>query len=327
MVIETLSLVALLVVAVIVCVNLGQPAVTPQATEPTEQTQPETPSETQAVLAPEEPEPTWMRLPEDYVLSAEQYFVYDCETEEFLTISGTTDEIVYPASITKLFTAHVATQFLDPQAVVTAGGELDMVVWGSSVADLQKGDALTVEQLVEAMLLPSGNDASYVLAAAAGRQICQDPNADALYAVTVFMEEMNRQAQEMGLTDSHFVNPDGIHSDQHYMSIEDLALLGKLSIDNPTVLKCAKINRKIVDLLDGPIVWKNTNALTNPLSEYYCPYAVGLKTGQTPSAGSCLLSGFVTPERKLVIGVFQCEETKDRFADTLYLLNRELGLE
>ena len=323
--IELITLVLLIIAAAVVFLNLVQPADVPEAeTRPVveieETTEPVVPEET-------EPEPTWMLLDEDYSLIGKQYFVYDCETGVFTMISGSSNERVYPASITKLFTGYVATQFLDPDTRITVGDELNMVVWGSSVADLKKGDTLTVEQLVEGMLLPSGNDAAYVLAAAAGREICGQPNADAMYAVTVFMDEMNRQAGEVGMTDSHFVNPDGIHSDEHYMSMADLALLGQLSIDNETVLKCAKINRKIVDLQDGAYVWKNTNELTNPLSKYYCPYAVGLKTGQTPSAGSCLLSGFVTPERKLVIGVFQCEKTEDRFADTLYLLNQELGLQ
>ena len=326
-VMELLTLVLLIVVAAVVFLNLMAPESQPETTEPTQPSQ-ETQETTEPTVPEEtEPEPTWMALPEDYELNGKQYFVFDCETGEFTTISGSTGERVYPASITKLFTGYVATQFLDPQAKITAGDELDMVVWGSSVADLKKGDTLTVERLVEGMLLPSGNDAAYVLAAAAGREICGDSTVTAAYAVQVFMDEMNRQAAEVGMTDSHFVNPDGIHSGEHYMSMADLALLGQLSIDNETVLKCAKINRKIVDLQDGAFVWKNTNALTNPLSEYFCPYAVGLKTGQTPSAGSCLLSGFVTPERKLVIGVFQCEETEDRFADTLYLLNQELGLQ
>jgi len=71
--------------------------------------------------------------------------------------------------------------------------------------------------------------------------------------------------------------------------------------------------------------WKNTHALIHPDSEYYCPYAIGLKTGQTPSAGSCLLSAFRCEGRTLIIGVFGCPETQDRFADTLQLFNEAIG--
>ena len=65
-----------------------------------------------------------------------------------------------------------------------------------------------------------------------------------------------------------------------------------------------------------------TNALVNPESPYYCPYAVGLKTGQTPSAGSCLLSAFRMDDYELLIGVFGCPEEDDRFDDTLQLFNQ-----
>ena len=66
----------------------------------------------------------------------------------------------------------------------------------------------------------------------------------------------------------------------------------------------------------------NTNELTNPSSQYYCAYATGLKTGQTPKAGSCLLSSFEYKGRTLIIGVFGCPEKDDRFPDTLQLLTQ-----
>ena len=64
------------------------------------------------------------------------------------------------------------------------------------------------------------------------------------------------------------------------------------------------------------------NALVDPASEYYCPYAVGLKTGQTFSAGSCLLSAFQAGQQQWLIGVFGCAELDDRFDDTLQLFNK-----
>ena len=67
--------------------------------------------------------------------------------------------------------------------------------------------------------------------------------------------------------------------------------------------------------------WYNTNHLIHTDNKYYCPYAIGLKTGQTPTAGSCLLSGFECAGKTLVIGVFGCPEEDDRFADTIQLFN------
>ncbi len=318
--IEVVVLAVLLVVAVVVCAGLAEQAFAPEGTD-------SAPTETETVsVETTEPAPTWLVLPEEYELTCQQYFVYDCDAGAFVDQSAPETERVYPASITKLFTAYVALQYLPAKTVLTAAEELEMVVWGSSVAELKQGDCLTAEQLVEAMLLPSGNDAAHVLAAAAGRVIAADESLSAATAVDVFMEQMNKQAQQLGMTGTHFVNPDGIHDGEHYMSFADLAKLGKLSMENATVMKYASVGKETVELQEGPVVWENTNALIQPDSKYYCPYAVGLKTGQTPSAGSCLLSAFRTEEQNLIIGVFGCPEVEDRFADTLHLLNKTLGI-
>ncbi len=212
-------------------------------------------------------------------------------------------------------------EYLEPGTEITAGNELDMVAWGSSVAKLQKGDVLTVMQLVEAMLLPSGNDAAYVLATAAGREMEGDPNLSASAAVSAFMHVMNARVIELGMTGSNFVNPDGIHDDNHYMTFADLAVLGRLSMENATIMEYAAIARENLVLHGETVEWKNTNALIDPTTPYYCPYAAGLKTGQTPSAGSCLLSAFLYEDYELIIGVFGCPEEEDRFDDTLQLFN------
>ena len=326
---EIFILAALIVIAIAVCSKLNTPAYAPDPVQTTGAPAETTPPTT------EEPAPTWMTLPEDRVLTAQQYFVYDCASESFLTISGTEDDRVYPASITKLFTAYVALQYVEPNAQITAGDALDMVVWGSSVADIEKGDVLTAQQLVEAMLLPSGNDAAYLLATEAGRVIGGNPELPAAEAVDVFMYEMNMQAQTLGMTGTHFVNPDGIHDNEHYSTFRDLALLGKLSMENETILQYANTSRDSVTVrnisteentITGKAKeWKNTNALIDPTSKYYCPYAVGLKTGQTPTAGSCLLSAFSGPMGDYIIGVFGCPEVEDRFADTLQLFNDTLA--
>ena len=266
--------------------------------------------------------PTWNTYPANRQLLAQQYFVYNCKSGNFLVISGQPGERVYPASITKLFTAYVAMQYLQPDTQITAGDALDYVAWGSSVAKIQKGDILSVEQLVEAMLLPSGNDASYLLAAEAGRIIKNNPQLGTQLAVEAFVKEMNTQAQSLGMTDTHFVNPDGIHDNNHYTTFADLAILGKLSMENATIMQYAATPKEQVTLHGEVIDWKNPNALVDPATPYYCPYAVGLKTGQTPSAGSCLLSAFRMDDYELLIGVFGCPEEEDRFDDTLQLFNQ-----
>lgn len=335
--IEIAVIVVLVAVAIFVSTgNRGEDTDTLQ-TEQTGQTEQTagttTVPETMDVMAPEttvqtqpHTDATWMTFPEDRQLSAQNYFVYDCDSGEFLVISGDPATQVEPASITKLFTAYVAMQYLEPDMVITCYDALKLVVPGSSTALLDWAYRLTAEQLVEAMLLPSGNDAAYVLAVEAGRIIDGKPNENASAAAQSFVAEMNRQARELGMTGTNFVNPDGIHRESHISTLHDLALLGALSLENETILKYAAVTKDVVTMLSGQeLEWENTNALINSESEYYCPYAVGLKTGQTPYAGSCLLSAFDYEGRNLVIGVFGCAETDDRFADTLQLFNEAMG--
>ena len=273
---------------------------------------------------PAETTPAWMTFPADRALTAQQYFVYDCETGTFLNASGEPGEKVYPASITKLFTAYVALQYLQADKNITAEDALDLVYPGSSVAELQKGDKVTVRLLIEAMMLPSGNDAAYVLAVAAGRVIAGS-SASAQEAANAFVVAMNSQAKALGMTDTHFANPDGIHMDSHYSSFADLALMGTLVLEDPVLMAYVGTATDTVTLQSGQKDWKNTNALIHPESQYYCPYAIGLKTGQTPSAGSCLLSAFEYEGRTMIVGVFGCPDVEDRFADTLQLFNEAVG--
>ena len=324
MYLELAVLAVLLIAAVIVCATLPEPVFAPGSLQNTPQASAPTGSEP-SESSPTEPTvfvPTWNTYPADRKLLAQQYFVYDCKENTFLVSSGQESERVYPASITKLFTAYVAMQYLKPGDRITAGDALDLVAWGSSVAKIKKGDVLTVEQLIEAMMLPSGNDAAYLLACEAGRIIKNNPQLGASSAVSVFMSQMNSQAASLGMTGTHFVNPDGIHDSRHYTTFGDLAILGKLAMADQTVMKYAVKAKEQVTLHGQTIDWKNTNKLIDPTSSYYCPYAVGLKTGQTPDAGSCLLSAFRMDGKELLIGVFGCPKEEDRFDDTLQLFNQ-----
>lgn len=319
--IEIVVLVIVLAAAIGVCVTL------PTGYEDFVQTPPapeQTQSATTAPTETTEPAPTWMTFPADRELTAQQAFVYSVDEGKFTFLLGGEKDRVYPASITKLFTAYVALQFLQPEQKITAGSVLELVGAGSSVAGIEQGDVLTVEQLVEAMLLPSGNDAAHMLADAAGRAITGLSDISAWDAVAAFMKEMNGQARAMGMSGTNFTNPDGYHSPDHYTTFSDLVKLGAKIVENETVMKYTTVEKDTVNLTSGEKLWENTNQLTVEASPYYCPYATGLKTGQTPSAGSCLLSSFEYEGRRWIIGVFGCPEIEDRFEDTLQLFNETL---
>lgn len=253
-------------------------------------------------------------------INASQILVYDATADEILYTKTVEGGKLYPASITKLFTSYVALQYLDPAEVVKAGDELAMVQAGSSMAYIYRGQRVTVQMAVEAMLLPSGNDAAMILAAAAGRRIAGDESLAAGDAVKAFVAEMNRQAEALGFEKSHFANPDGYHVGCHYTCVNDMARIAKLALENETISKYMRYQADDVVYASGQNNhWENTNLLLQPASRYYRPDAIGMKTGSTSQAGFCLMSAFQVGESTLVIGIFGCPEENERFAGTIQL--------
>jgi len=312
------------------------PAPTEEVTAPTEAdvtTQPPaTQDRTEPSTLPPATEPAPTEAPDDALRQAleqiaaempqQQILVYDTVGAEMLFCSGEGSEQLYPASITKLFAVWVALQHLEAETVVTAGSELSLVRQGSSIAYIGKNCRLTVEMLVEAMLLPSGNDAAYVLAAAAGRAIKKDETLDGVQAVQAFVKEMNREAERQGLENTHFANPDGYHAGAHYSSLRDVAKIGSLLLELPVARKYMTcVSDKVVFESGEHITWYNSNRLVNPESEYYIPGVLGMKTGYTEAAGYCLLSAFDLGERQLVIGIFGAEDPDSRYEQALRLLS------
>ncbi len=278
---------------------------TQPATEPT--TQPPAPSTT----APTQPA---------YSLDAQYAFVYDPACRDMLFQKGALDEKVYPASLTKLFTTYVALQYMAPETEITVGTEVELIHPLSSRAYVNVGNRLTVENLIAGCLLPSGNDAAYALAAATGYVIAGTRDLTPRQAVDRFLEEMNAQAQALGLTGTHFVTPDGIHDDDHYTTAMDLLTISQLAMEQPLIRKYAAMDNCTVKFASGQTRWwSNSNKLLHSDSDYYCPAAVGLKTGTETKAGYCLISVFPTEEGYIYAMVLKASSGNGRFKDTLWL--------
>ena len=255
-------------------------------------------------------------------ISARHILVYDATNDEILYTRTVDGGKLYPASTTKLFSAWVALRHLDPETVITAGSELDLVEEGSSFAYITKKHKLSAQMLVEGMMLPSGNDAALVLAAGAGRAIAGDADLEGPAAVQVFVEEMNRMAEELGFENSQFCNPHGFHVGAHYTCVEDMARMAKLALEDPVISRYMKVHKDDVVYASGHgIQWLNTNDLLDPESEFYYPGAVGMKTGRTSQAGYCLMSAFHKGGRTLVIGVFGYDNGNSRYRDVITLLD------
>jgi len=283
--------------------------------------------------APTEP-PVVVELAESWIpllygkeISATQYFVYDCKSQSFLLSSGPVTEPIYPASVTKLFSSYVALQYIDPDQEVIAGSSLGYIDPDSSTAGLISGDALTAEQMVAGMLLCSGNDATYALASDVGRIIADDQSISTSDAIARFVEQMNTTASQLGLENSHFVTPDGIHDEEHYVCAKDLTLIAQLAMEDPILSKYIGLAKMEVTVSGRTLDWKNSNKLLHEDLDYYCEYATGLKTGYTGAAGNCLISSFRVGDRDLLIGVFGSPEQDGRYVDTLLLFAQTFGLE
>lgn len=228
-----------------------------------------------------------------------------------------------PASLTKLMTVLLAAEQDDWSQEVTVGEEITFVGSNSSVAGLRVGDRLTVEELAWATLLPSGNDAAYVLAAHVGRLVGGE-TLSAQAAVRCFVELMNVRAQELGTHGTRFVNPDGFHHDYHVATAYDLALIGLAAYEHPKLAPifaetehCAHVQRagSTVDK-----TWRNTNLLLDESSPYYYQWADGLKTGTTPQAGYCLAVTANKDEQRLLAIVLRSTEV-GRYTDATSMLN------
>ena len=301
--------------------------IVPEETEPveTEPEQEETqPPETEPTAPPPtDPETGEPIVEEPREITAKKYFVYDVRAGEYLLKVDSESGKLYPASITKLLTCYVVLQYADPEETIVAAEDvLELVDWDSSIAGIEEGDVLTVEQLIAGMMLPSGNDAAHIAATMVGRRLAEDETLPAADAVEVFMEEMNVQAKTLGMENSHFVTPDGFHRENHYTTMDDLVILCQKVLADPVILKYASRATDAAILPDRTLEWKNTNLLLHPEFEGYLSNTIGLKTGYTDAAGDCLVSAFFEEDRLLLIGVFEATpHSKDRYLDTVDIYN------
>ena len=183
------------------------------------------------------------------------------------------------ASITKVMTALVVLRAggLDNTLTVPSAVTGYVDEYDASNAGLIPGDRLTVSQLLYAMLLPSGADAAYTLAQAYGP------------GLPAFVSKMNATARALGLTRTHFSNPDGLPYPtgwSDYSTAANLLTLGRVTMAVRAFRQIVAVRRYHLAASAGhhAYTWYNIN----PLLGYY-PGATGVKTGWTPDAGHCLL--------------------------------------
>lgn len=214
------------------------------------------------------------------------------------------NKMMYPASTTKLMTAILVLEKCQLTDVATVSNSaVDSVPAGYSTAYLQKGEKLTIEQLLHVLLIPSANDAANVLAEHVGGSIAN------------FANMMNSKAKEIGCENTNFKNPSGIHDENHYSTAYDLSLIAKHAMQFQTIKDIVQktvYNLPKTDKYNSDNrIFYNTNLLLSHHSpdDYYYPYATGLKTGYTNPAKDCIIATAKKDDLELIAVILGSEDT------------------
>lgn len=218
-------------------------------------------------------------------------------SEAVLLMEASTGKVVYekngyekkyPASTTKIMTAILAIEHCNLNETATASEfAINSVPSGYSTANIQIGETLSVKDLLYALMLQSANESAVILAEhVSGSQ-------------EAFANLMNEKAKELGCKNTHFINPNGIHNENHYTTAYDLALITQYAMKNQTFRDIVKTTSFTLPATTSYPSESRTYANTNNLiiydarnrpDNYYYKYATGVKTGYTSAAKNCLVA-------------------------------------
>ena len=237
------------------------------------------------------------------------------DAQACLLMEKTTGQVLYavneheqlePASVTKVMTLLLVMEAIDGGSlsyddVVTASAYACSM--GGSQIWLEENEQMTVEDLLKAVCVASANDASVALA----EHIAGSAEA--------FVERMNQRAAELGMADTHFVNPTGLPAEGHVTSAYDIALMSReLILHHPDIRRFTTI--WMDSLRDGEFGLNNTNKLIR-----YYEGATGLKTGSTDNALYCLSATAERDGMELIAVILKSPTSTQRFESAKVLLN------
>ncbi|MBQ2933945.1 MAG: D-alanyl-D-alanine carboxypeptidase [Clostridia bacterium] len=215
-------------------------------------------------------------------ITANAAMLVSMDTDEVL-YEKNADAKVYPASITKIMTTLLILESdkYNPTGKIAMTEEaLDLISGtGSSVSLLKVGDEFTELDLLYMVLMSSYGDCSLLAAIHYGG------------SVDGFVEQMNTRAAELGLTNTSYQNPIGLHHENNYTTARDTYILTKYALQNETFKQICETTRYTFETSkSGTRTLSTTNFLHDNTTNYYYPYAKGVKTGYTDEAGRCLVS-------------------------------------
>jgi D-alanyl-D-alanine carboxypeptidase (penicillin-binding protein 5/6) len=174
---------------------------------------------------------------------------------------------------------------------------------GGSRLGLKTGDKITVNDLLYGLMLCSGNDAAVCLAETVSGSIPE------------FADLMNKKAQELGLSNTHFESPHGLDSDEHYTTAYELAILSDYALQNSTFSKIVGTKNYTVTINGYPKTLSNTNELLGNLNGVY-----GIKTGFTNGANRCLVTACKRGDMDIICVVLGADTKNFRTKDSIQLI-------
>ena len=261
------------------------------------------------------------QLPADFLTrntKAPRIVLYDISAKS-LMYEKNGDELCAPASLTKLMTAIVALETASLDTVITAGNELYLLDPESSRAGIYIGHQMTLTQALQGLLLKSGNDAAYVIAAQLGHMM--DPNVSGQAAIDLYCQKMTDRAKELGCTNTTFLNPDGIDKTGHQTTANDLLKISLYALEQPFIAETVARNQVTTTLISGQTkTWANSNKLLSGGAYAYAG-ACGMKTGTTDGAGNCLISCATRDGRQILCVLLGADTDSIRYNETTELLN------
>lgn len=234
---------------------------------------------------------------------------YDLTTGQVLFEKNGSEKLPM-ASLTKVMTAIVALDNFKSTDIITVDHKSASI--GENSMGLTEGEELTVQELLYGLFLMSGNDAAEALANASpfGREN--------------FIYQMNKKAEDLGLSNTRFTNPSGLQGDgKQYSTSQDLLIITKHALENPLIADIVKQPYHFIPYTDNHKAFELYNE-TNLLTTY--PGVKGVKTGYTYEAGLCLISYLEYNGHKIIAVVLNSPSRRDEMIQILDFSLQSLGV-
>ena len=248
---------------------------------------------------------------EDISVNAYAAILMDMDSGQVLYEYNADDEN-YPASTTKIMTAYLCLKYGDPKDKVTVSDSaFEDLSAQASTGGLEVGETMTVHRLLQALLVVSASEAANVVA-----EYISGSREE-------FIDLMNEEAQALGCTGTHFANCHGLPNPDHYTTARDLATIAQAAMEYQEFREI--VGTAVTTMEATNLSYARTIVSTNGIlpgsryTEYNYPYAIGIKTGHTSTAGFCLVSAADKKGTRLLCVIMGTPSRLSSFAQTIDL--------